>query len=193
MAKLLVFNRKASRVGDFIIACRLYLRMKMRGTIVKEQIQWMLAYVQEGLVNVLKENLLKDLESGEVKFGLVGEFLLELKTGFGEGDKELGKVVELRRIEQGRRTMEEFVQKFQRATRSSGYKGRALVEEFKREINETIKRKLIEAERLPTRIEQQYKCATNLDRYWRETRREEKQFMREREQKSETETDKYRE
>ena len=60
-------------------------------------------------MNVLKENLLEDLESGEVKFGLVGEFLLELKTGFGEGDKELGKVVELRRIEQGRRTMEEFV------------------------------------------------------------------------------------
>ena len=171
---------------------RLYLRVKMRETIVEEQIQWMLAYVQERLVNVWRENLLEDLESEEVKFGLVGEFLLELKTEFGEGDKELGKVIELRRIEQERRTMEEFVQEFQRATRSR-YKERALVEEFKREMNKTIKRKLIEIERLPTRIKQWYKCATNLDRYWRESRREEKQFRKEGEQKLETELDKYNE
>ena len=32
-----------------------------------------------------------------------------------------------------------------------------------------IKRKLIEAERSLTNIEQQYECATNLDRYWKES------------------------
>jgi len=40
-----------------------------------------------------------------------GEFLLELKKEFG-GDKELVKVAELRRMEQGGKTMEEFVQEF---------------------------------------------------------------------------------
>jgi len=40
-----------------------------------------------------------------------------------------------------------------------------LIEEFKRRINRIIRRKLMEAERLPTSIEQWYKYATNLDRY----------------------------
>jgi len=34
-----VFNGKVGRVGGFIIVCRLYLKMRMRGTIVEEQIQ----------------------------------------------------------------------------------------------------------------------------------------------------------
>ena len=56
------------------------------------------------------------------------------------------------------------------------YKGRPLIEEFKRGINGMIRRKLIEAKRLPTSIEQWYECATNLDRYWRESKREEKRL-----------------
>ena len=50
--------------------------------------------------------------------------------------------------------MEEFVQKFRRMARESGYEGRPLVEEFKREMNGVIKRKLIEAKRPPTSIKQ---------------------------------------
>jgi len=72
--------------------------------------------------------------------------------------------------------MEEFVQKFKRATRESRYEGRILVEEFKREMSEVIRRKLMEVERPPASINQWYKYATNLDRYWRESRREEKKL-----------------
>ena len=42
--------------------------------------------------------------------------------------------------------MEEFVQEFKQAARGSGYEGRPLVEEFKRGMNEGIRRKLTEAE-----------------------------------------------
>ena len=97
---------------------------------------------------------MEDLESGEVEYELAGEFLLELKKEFEEGDEELVKVTELRRIEQGERTMEEFVQKFWRAARSSGYEERTLVEEFKRGMNGTIRKKIIKAERLSMSIEQ---------------------------------------
>ena len=49
--------------------------------------------------------------------------------------------------------MEEFVQKFKRAARGSGYEGRLLMEEFKRGMNRGIRRKLMEAENPPTSIE----------------------------------------
>ena len=50
--------------------------------------------------------------------------------------------------------MEKFVQKFKRIAKESGYEGWPLIEEFKREINGSIRRKLIEAERQPGSIEQ---------------------------------------
>jgi len=101
-----------------------------------------------------KKNVLKELEAGELEFETVGEFLAEIKKEFGGGKEELVKVVELRKIEQGSRTMEEFVQEFKKAARGSGYEGRPLVEEFKRGINGAIRRKLMEAENQPGFIEQ---------------------------------------
>ena len=49
--------------------------------------------------------------------------------------------------------IEEFVQEFKRTTRGSGYKGKLLIEKFKRGMNGTIRRKLIEAENQPGPIE----------------------------------------
>jgi len=40
-----VFNGETGRVGGFITACKLYLKMKMRETIVEEQVQWIFSYV----------------------------------------------------------------------------------------------------------------------------------------------------
>ena len=101
-----------------------------------------------------------------------------LKKEFGGGEEESVKAAELRKIEQGRKTMEEFVQEFKRAARGSGYEGRPLVEEFKRGINGGIRRKLMEAENPPTSIENWYRRATALDRNWRESRREEERLKK---------------
>ena len=79
--------------------------------------------------------------------------------------------------------MEEFVQEFRRAVRGSRYEGYPLIEEFKRGMNSTIRRKLMEAERQPASIKQWYERAVNLDRNWRKSRREEKRLRGKREQR----------
>jgi len=83
--------------------------------------------MQEGAADVWKKNVLKELEAGELEFETVEEFLTEIKKEFG-GEEESVKAAELRKLEQGVRTIEEFVQEFKRAARGSGYKGRLLVE-----------------------------------------------------------------
>ena len=86
-----------------------------------------------------------------------------LKKEFGGGEEESVKAAKLRKLEQEGRTMEEFVQEFKRAARSSRYEGRLLVEEFKRGMNGAIRRKLIEVENQPGSIEQWFRRAIALD------------------------------
>ena len=90
------------------------------------------------MVDIWKENIIKDLEKGLLNYEVVGEFLADLKEELNGGDDEILKVAELKKIKQKSKMMEEFVQEFRKATRESRYKGQLLIEEFKRGINRTI-------------------------------------------------------
>jgi len=173
VAKPAIFNGEAERIGEFVIACRLYLRMKMRKATVEEQVQWVLSYVQRGSADVWKENIMEELETGEMEYKTMEKFLTSLKKEFGGKEEESVKAAELRKLKQGKRTMEEFVQEFKRVARGSGYEGRPLVEKFKRGMNGGIRRKLMEAENQPASIEQWYKRVTALNKNWRESKRQE--------------------
>ena len=59
--------------------------------------------------------------------------------------------------------VDEYIQEFKRAARGSRYEGRALVEEFKRELSGVIRRRLAEAEAPPTTITQWQERAVQLD------------------------------
>ena len=162
VARPSIFSEEAEKVAEFIMVCKLYLRIKIRKAPLEEQIQSILLYVQGGSVDVWKENVLEDLEGEILEYEIVGKFFVDIRKEFRGGNEEVVKMVELKRLEQGRRTMEEFVQEFRRAVRGSEYEKRLLIEEFKRELNRMIRRKLIEAKRLPTSIEQWYECVTNI-------------------------------
>ena len=71
----------------------------MRGATVEEQVQWVLSYVQGGSADIWKENVMEEMETGEVEYESAEEFLTCLKKEFGGGEEELVKAAELRRIE----------------------------------------------------------------------------------------------
>ncbi len=87
----------------------------------------MLLYVQREVANIWKENVLEDLEEGLLEYEIVEEFLAEIRKEFGGEEEKLVKVAELKRLEQGGKIMEEFVQEFKRVARGSGYEERPLI------------------------------------------------------------------
>ena len=87
-----------------------------------------------------------DLESVNWEFLSIGELLTTLKKEFEKRNNKLVKVVEFRQLEQGSQTIDKFVQIFKRITKKSKYKRRMLVKEFKREINNNIRYRLIKIE-----------------------------------------------
>ena len=126
---------------------------------------------------------MENLEEGLLEYKTVGEFLVDIKREFGGRDEETVNVAELKKLEQGGKTMEEFVQEFKKAARGSRYEGRPLVEEFKRGMNGVIRRKLIKAKNQPGSIKQWYRRATALDRNWRESRRKKERLQGKKEQR----------
>jgi len=55
--------------------------------------------VQGGSVDIWKENIMEELEAGEVEYESAKDFLTCLKKEFGGGEEELVKAAELRKLE----------------------------------------------------------------------------------------------
>jgi len=75
-----------------------------------------------------------------LNYTIVREFLSDLKEEFSGEDNKIMKAAELKKVEQGNKTMNELVQEFRKVVRGSGYERQPLIEEFKREMNEVIKK-----------------------------------------------------
>ena len=168
------FSGERGQVVGFINACRLFIQIKMGQVGSRSRISWVLSYVQGGVAEIWKDNVLDKITKGISAVNTEEELFTKIQQEFGEFDKESQKVDELRVLEQRGRTVDEYVQEFKRAARGSGYEGRALVEEFKRGLNGTIRRRLAEAETPPTTITQWQERAVQLDRNMRQSRAEER-------------------
>ena len=173
-AKPPLFDGEREKVVGFINACRLYISMRMKGSGEEEKISWVLTYVQGEVAEVWKENVLEEKRQGVLGVELVEELFTKMREEFREFDEESRKVDELRMLEQGERTCDEYVQIFKKVSRGSGYEGRPLVEEFKRGLNGNIRRRLAEAESPPVTIEEWWERSVRLDRNLRQSRAEEK-------------------
>jgi len=148
IAKSPMFSGKIEEVSVFINVAYLYLRMKINGEAATTQIAWVLLYVQGGVAEVWKDNLLDKLAKGESEIEMTEGLFTKIRNEFGETAEEERMVEQLQTIEQGGRTCNEYVQEFKKVTRGSSYKRRPLIEEFKRRLNGAIRRKLAKAEKL---------------------------------------------
>jgi len=178
VARPQVFNGKIEEVSAFINAARIYIRMKMTEETAMTQVAWVLSYVQGGIVEVWKDNLMDELAKGESEVETVEQLFSKIRNDFGETSEEERKIEQLRTIEQGGRTCDEYVQEFKKIARGSGYEGRPLIEEFKRGLSRIIRRKLAEAKEPPTTIGEWQERAVRLDKNQRQSRAEERMLGR---------------
>ena len=169
-----VFSRRIEEVSAFINVACLYIRMKMTEEAAATQVAWVLSYMQGGIAEAWKDNLLDELAKGESEVESAEQLFAKIRDDFGETLEEKRKIEQLRTIEQGGRTCDEYMQEFKKIARGSSYKGRPLIKEFKRGLNGTIRRKLVEAEELPTTIGEWQERAVRLDRNQRQSRAEER-------------------
>jgi len=158
------FNGRREVVIGFVNACHLYATARLGGAGDRKRISWVLSYVQGGAAETWKDNMLDEIAKGMSEVETVEELFEKMREEFREFDKESRKADELRLLVQGPRICDEYVQEFRRAARGSGYEGRALIDEFKRGLNGTIKRKLAEAESLSSTITEWQERAVKLDR-----------------------------
>jgi len=123
-----------------------------------------LSYIQGGIAEAWKDNLLDKLAKGKSEVESVEQLFTKIRNDFGKTLKKERKIKQLRTIEQGGRICDKYIQEFKKVTRGSGYEGRPLIEEFKRGLNERIRRKLAEAEELPTTIGEWQEKVVRLNR-----------------------------
>jgi len=178
VARPQMFNGKIEEVSAFINMACLYIRMKMTEEAATTQVAWVLSYVQRGVAEAWKDNLLDELAKGESEVESAEQLFTKIRNDFGETSEEERKIEQLRTIEQAGRTCDEYVQEFKKVTRGSGYERQPLIEEFKRGLNGAIRRKLAEAEELPTTIGEWQERAVRLDRNQRQSRAEERMLGR---------------
>jgi len=152
--------------------------MKMTEEAATTQVTWVLSYVQRGVVEAWKDNLLDELAKGESKVESGEQLFAKIRNNFGETLEEERKIEQLRMIEQGGRVYDKYIQEFKKVARRSSYEGQPLIEEFKRGLNGAIRRKLAEAEELPFTIGEWQERVVRLDRNQRQSRAEERMLER---------------
>jgi len=178
VARPQVFSGKMEEVSAFVNAAHLYIRMKMTEEAAATQVAWVLSYMQGGIAEAWKDNLLDELVKGELEVESTEQLFAKIRDDFRETSEEERKIEQLRTIEQGGRTCDEYVQEFKKIARGSGYEERPLIKEFKRGLNRAIRRKLAEVEEPPTTIGEWQERVIRLDRNQRQSRAEERMLGR---------------
>jgi len=83
-------------VVGFINAYHLYARARLEGVDDKGRINWVLSYVQRGVAETWKDNMLDEIAKGTTDVETMEELFKKMREEFGEFDEESRKADELR-------------------------------------------------------------------------------------------------
>ena len=109
IARPQVFSGKMEEISVFVNVAHLYIRMKMTEEAVVTQVAWVLSYVQGGIAEAWKDNLLDELAKGESEVKTAEQLFTKIRNDFGQTSEKERKIEQLRTIEQGGRTCDEYV------------------------------------------------------------------------------------
>ena len=99
VARPQVFSGKMEEVSAFVNIARLYIRMKITEEVAATQVAWVLSYIQGGIAEIWKNNLLDELAKGESEVELAEQLFAKIRNNFGEISEEERKIEQLRTIE----------------------------------------------------------------------------------------------
>ena len=85
------------------------MQMRMGQVEERSKISWVLSYMQGG---VAEDNILDEITKETLLVNTVEKLFTKIRQEFGEFDEESRKVDELRVLEQGGKTVDEYVQEF---------------------------------------------------------------------------------
>ena len=108
-------------VSIFVNTAYLYLRIKITGELELTKIAWVLSYVQGGIAEAWKDNLLDKLLKGELEVETAEELFSKMRNEFEKTAEEKRKVEQLRTIKQRGRTCNEYVQEFKKIAKENRY------------------------------------------------------------------------
>ena len=91
VARPQVFSGKMEEVSAFVNAARLYIRMKITEEAAATQVAWVLSYVQGGVAEAWKNNLLDELAKGESEEKWRNSCLQKYGMTLGRHQKKKGK------------------------------------------------------------------------------------------------------
>ena len=92
VAKPPLFSGRIEEVSIFINAAHLYLSMRMTGELEATRIAWVLSYVQGGVAETWKDNLLDELSKGESEVETAEELFQKIRNEFEETGEEERKI-----------------------------------------------------------------------------------------------------
>ena len=109
-------------VSAFINAAWIYIRMKMTEEVATTQVAWVLSYVQGEVAEAWKDNLMDELAKRESEVEIAEQLFSKIRNDFGETSEEERKIEQLRTIEQGNRTYDEYIQVFKKSLEEAAMK-----------------------------------------------------------------------
>jgi len=92
VAKPQVFSGRIEEMSAFINVARIYIRMKMTEEVATTQVAWILSYIQGGVAEVWKDNLMDELAKGESEVETAEQLFSKIRNDFGETSEEERKI-----------------------------------------------------------------------------------------------------